>query len=381
MLERLPALVLSERALARRRAGEEMVAMRGVPMLAMPQHVVDVVSRAVPDVFPRDSRGSLTLKNAIARHLQDDFDLVVNPERELLITHGAQHGLSVALRALLQPGEEILIPSPSYFFDGTVRLAGAVPRYVRSEEEEAWCLPLDRLHAAISAGTRAILLCNPNNPTGAVATREELMAVLDLASRHGLYVFADESYERYVHEGPGYVPQMALADLYDRLITVTSLSKNYAFTSWRVGYIHARPDLIDTIHAALEWDAINIGDIPQLAAAAAISGPQEWLDIEFSTFRARRDILLEGVTAAGYTAVVPQAGIFAFVNLSSLGVGGFELENELLTVGLTALSGDRFFGPSTHARLLYGGTESSLAHLNRQLKVLAERHIAQTNRQ
>ncbi|MDF3310871.1 pyridoxal phosphate-dependent aminotransferase [Rhodococcus sp. T2V] len=371
MLERLPALALSERAQVRRRAGQAMVPMRGVPMLPMPPHVVDVVSRAAPDVFPRDSRGSITLKTAIAEHLQEKFDLVVNPERELLVTHGAQHGLSVALRALLVPGDEILIPAPSYFFDGTVRLAGAVPRYVPSAESDGWRLPLDQLEAAISPRVRAILLCNPNNPTGTVPTREELTVVLELARRHNLYVFADESYERYVHEGPGYVPQMSLADGYDRLVTLTSLSKNYAFTSWRVGYIHAKADLIDIIHAALEWDAINIGDIPQLAAAAAISGPQEWLDREFCTFRARRDLLLEGVAAAGLTVATPQAGIFAFVNFSPVGVVGIDLEERLLDVGITALSGDRFFGPGSCARVLYGGTEPSLAQLGRQLKVLA----------
>lgn len=376
MLERLPALALSERAQVRRRAGQEMVPMRGVPMLPMPPHVVDVVSRAAPEVFPRDSRGSITLKTAVAEHLQEKFALAVNPDRELLVTHGAQHGLSVALRALLVPGDEVLIPAPSYFFDGTVRLAGAVPRYVPSAESDGWGLPLDQLKAAISPRTRAILLCNPNNPTGTVPTREELNVVLDLARRHGLYVFADESYERYVHEGPGYVPQMSLVDSYDRLVTLTSLSKNYAFTSWRVGYIHAKADLIDIIHAALEWDAINVGDIPQLAAAAAISGPQDWLDREFSTFRARRDLLLEGVAAAGLTVVTPGAGVFAFVNFSPLGVTGFELEEALLDAGITALSGDSFFGPGSCARVLYGGTAPSLVQLGRQLKVLANRESA-----
>ncbi|RZK82652.1 MAG: pyridoxal phosphate-dependent aminotransferase [Rhodococcus sp. (in: high G+C Gram-positive bacteria)] len=304
MLERLPALALSDRAQVRRRAGQEMVPMRGVPMLPMPPHVVDVVSRATPEVFPRDSRGSLIFKTAVAEHLREEFALAVNPDRELLVTHGAQHGLSVALRALLVPGDEVLIPAPSYFFDGTVRLAGAVPRYVPSVESDGWRLPLDQMEAAISPRT---------------------------------------------------------------------LSKNYAFTSWRVGYIHAKADLIDIIHAALEWDAINIGDIPQLAAAAAISGPQDWLDREFSTFRTRRDLLLEGVTAAGLTVVTPQAGIFAFVNFSPLGVTGVELEESLLDAGITALSGDRFFGPGSCARVLYGGTAPSLVQLGRQLKVLAHR--------
>ena len=160
-------------------------------------------------------------------------------------------------------------------------------------------------------------------------------------------------------------------DRYDRLVTVTSLSKNYAFTSWRVGYVHAKSKLIDVVHAALEWDAINVADVPQLAAAAAISGPQEWLDREFCAFRARRDQLCAAVVAAGFSVVTPTAGIFAFANLSQVGVQGAALEDALLGVGITALSGERFLGPATHARLLYGGDEDGLAHLGRQLMVLA----------
>lgn len=371
MLERLPALVLSERADDARRAGREMVSLRGVPMLPMPPHVVDAVARAAPEVFPRDSRGSMVLKSAVAEHLRANFALDVNPERELLVTYGAQHGLSVVMRALLEPGDEVLIPAPSYFFDGTVRLAGAVPRYVQSAESDSWRLPLGRLAAAITPRTRVILLCNPNNPTGNVPTRDELVATLELANQHGLYVVSDESYERYVHDGPGYVPQMSLVGHYDRLVTLTSLSKNYAFTSWRVGYVHAKPDLVDRIHIALEWDAINVADIPQLAAAAAISGPQDWLDAEFCTFRARRDLLCAAVSAAGFTVVTPAAGVFALVNLSRLGVQAAALEDRLLDVGITALSGHRFLGPGTHSRILYGGSESGLEHLGRQLTMLA----------
>lgn len=372
-VERLPALELSERAQTRRHDGAVVVPMRGVPMLPMPPHVIEAVSRAAGNVFPRVSRGSAELKNVIAEHLQAKFELVVNPDRELLITHGAQHGMSVALRALLTHGDEVLIPAPSYFFDGTVRLAGAIPKYVASREAGNWRLPIAELDAAVGPRTRAIILCNPNNPTGTVPTHEELTAVIAIAERHGLYVFSDESYERYVHEGPGYVPQMSLAHQYDKLVTLTSLSKNYAFTSWRIGYVHARMEHIDRIHSALEWDTINVGDIPQIAASAAISGPQDWLDAEFSTFRTRRDLLLKGVSAAGFTAVAPEAGIFAFVNFAGVYNADFRLEETLLDAGITALSGDRFFGPPHCARVLYGGTEASLIQLSRHLQLLADR--------
>jgi aspartate/methionine/tyrosine aminotransferase len=367
LLERLPALALADHAAAWSRDGLEPVPIRGVPMLPMPSHVVAAATEAATRVFPRQSRGSSSLREAIAHKLKADHALNVDPARELLITHGAQHGMSVALRALLEQGDEVLIPAPTYFFDGMVRLAGAFPRYVPTAPEEGWAVNSRALADTVTPRTRAILLCNPNNPTGNVPTRRELAEVLDLAERHDLYVFSDESYERYVHEGPGYVPLQSLRSDSDRLVTVTSLSKNYAFTSWRIGYVHASARTLGTIHRALEWDSINVGDVPQAAAHAVITGPQDWLDTEFATMRARRDILQSGIEAAGFTAIRPAAGIFTFVNFTEVGRHGEDLEDALLEVGVSAVAGTGFFGPDSHARLLYGADEDDVRRLGDRL--------------
>src|SRR6478735_7201559 len=206
MYERLPTLELWERTAARREAGQDIVPMQGVPMLPMPEHVIKAVSESAGEVFPRATRGRMVLKAAIAEHLN------------------VRYGLT---------------PAPTYFFDALVRMAGAQPRYVHASADEGWALPLEGLEAAITPATRAIILCNPNNPTGYVPSKSELASLLSFAKRHDLYIFSDESYEDYVHDGHGYTPQMTLSEIYDRLITVTSFSKNYAFSSWRVGYIHA----------------------------------------------------------------------------------------------------------------------------------------------
>src|SRR5262249_6128192 len=153
---------------------------------------------------------------------------------ELLITHGAQHGMSIALRALLAPGDEVVVPAPTYFFDGMLRMAGTRPVYVHTQRSSGWDHDPDAIEAAITPATRARLICNPNKPTGYVPTRERLEQLADLAARHGLIMFSDESYERYVWDGPGYVPQMSLRERHRDLVTVTSLSKNYAFTNWRI---------------------------------------------------------------------------------------------------------------------------------------------------
>ncbi|MFI5587277.1 pyridoxal phosphate-dependent aminotransferase [Amycolatopsis sp. NPDC051758] len=366
-MERLPALALTERA-----REWSVVPMPGVPALPMPEHVLEAVREAAARVLPRQTRGWPELRGVVANHLRQEFGLDVDPEHELLVTHGAQHGMSVVLRALLSPGDEVVVPAPTYFFDGMVRMAGARPVYVPSRPERGWATDLDAVRAAVTPATRAILLCNPNNPTGHTPTRQELSEILSLAAEHGLVVLSDESYARYVHSGPGYTPQQSLREVWPELVTVTSLSKNYAFTQWRVGYVHAPRELLDRVHRAFEWDAINVGDVPQAAACAVITGPQDWLDVVYSTFRRRRDLLADAVEAAGLPVVRPDSGIFLFPDFTALGLRGRELEDALLRHGIPGIAGDAFHGPSWHARLLYGGAEADLAELGNRLAVLVK---------
>lgn len=354
MLDRLPALALAERAPGR----PDPVELAGVPVVPMPDHVVEAVRRVAGTPFPRISRGSPTLRAALGSAVHADAD-------ELLITHGAQHGMSVALRALLAAGDEVLVPTPTYFFDGMVRMAGALPVHVPTRAADGWAVDPEALAAAVTPATRALLLCNPNNPTGHTPTREQLGAVVDFAERYGLLVLSDESYERYAHDLP-YVPLQTFRDRHVRLVTVTSLSKNYAFSHWRVGYVHAPVPLLERIHAAFEWDAINVGDIPQVAAEAAVTGPQDWLDRAFAPFRANRDLLVQVLDEADVPVVPPTSGIFALADLGRLG-SGRALEDELLARGIAALAGDAFGGPADHARLLYGGPADGLRELGRRL--------------
>ncbi|OPF71634.1 aspartate aminotransferase [Streptomyces antioxidans] len=366
-LERLPALELADRAPTAPPSHAAAVPFRGVPALPMPEHVVEAVRTAAAEVFPRNSRGSEALRQAIASHLEAAYGLAVDPGRELLITHGAQHGMSVALRALLSPGDDVVVPAPSYFFDGMIRLAGARPVYVPSDESRGWDHVPAAVEAAITPATRALLICNPNNPTGYVPGRERLCQLLAIAARHGLIVLSDESYERYVWDGPGYVPHMLLRDHHPDLVTVTSLSKNYAFSSWRIGYVHAPAHLLEPIHHAFEWDAINVGDVAQAAAHAAMTGPQHWIEEEFATMRARRDILRGGLERAGLASVRPDAGVFVFVDCTPLGFRGRRLERLLLDHGMTAIAGDAFAGPDTHVRMVYGGSAADLEEVGRRL--------------
>ncbi|MGV8873745.1 MAG: pyridoxal phosphate-dependent aminotransferase [Rhodococcus sp. (in: high G+C Gram-positive bacteria)] len=368
---RLAALAFSERVKIRIDRGQDLIPVRGVPVLPMPQYVVDAVRDAAARPHPRATRGTPELREAIADALRTTHSMTVDPESDILVTHGAQHGMSVALRALVAPGESVIVPTPTYFFDGMIRSAGAHPKYVSTSASDGWAIDPMAIRDAVDASTRAIVLCNPNNPTGNTPTAEVLRSVLDIAEQHDLYVLSDESYERYVHSGPGYVPLRSLADsakvATDRVVTVTSLSKNYAFTNWRVGYVHAAAPTSARIHAAFEWDAIDVGSVPQAAAVAVLSGPQEWLEVEFATMKQRRDELVRALARSGVPVETPDAGVFLLADLSASGLSGRELEESLLDHGITALSGDGFHAPAGHVRLLYGADLGSVTALGERV--------------
>ena len=229
----------------------------------LPEHVREAVLAALDEhaVTP-PSRGHLALREAIARSLPAPAD----PEREILVTNGAMHALSLTFRALLEPGDEVIVPTPCYFFGGLIERAGGVFVPVPSWDPEA-------IERAVTPRSRALVLTNPNNPDGHLPSRAEIDELLALASRHGLTVITDEAYERCIHEG-----ELACAWGAPNVILIRSLGKSLAMPAWRIGFVAAEPAVIDACLRELEWDVIRVSHVAQRAATAALEGPQDWLD-------------------------------------------------------------------------------------------------------
>jgi aspartate/methionine/tyrosine aminotransferase len=365
---------VSEQARYAAARGVSIIPTFGSPTLVMPPHVQDAVHDAAGRVFEHDTRGSLELRKVIADNLKNEFGVFADPSSELLITHGAMHGLGVTFRALLEAGDEIIVPAPTFFFDHPIRQTGALPQYVDCLESENWRWDIPRFEKALTPKTRAILVCNPTNPTAYVPSRDEVKALLDWAAANNLTVIADEAYARYVYDDAVFTPQMSFRDRYDKLVTVTSLTKNYGFSNWRVGYVHAPEPLLSKIHRQFEWDTLDVGPVPQAAAAAAISGPQEWVTSVLSRYEGNRDRLLWGLDQAGLKAVKPVGGPFAFVDFAALGLHSEALEAELLSHGIAAVAGDAFMGPDTFARIMFGGSDEALTALTTALmKIMSHR--------
>ncbi|MBS1881756.1 MAG: pyridoxal phosphate-dependent aminotransferase [Actinobacteria bacterium] len=362
------AMDTRDRALQSERDGVPILPLVGAPILPMPDHVRQAVADGLEQPDPRDTRGLLSLRQAIAAEWAAEHGLEVDPERRLLITHGAMQGLSLVLRTVLGRGDEVIVPTPTFFFDGPIEEAGATPVFVPAREADGWALDLEAIAAAVTPRSRAVIVCNPSNPTGNLPDRATLEALLDLAARHGLLVISDDSWRHFVYDGHRHQPLEALAERWPHLVTVMSLSKYYALSSWRVGYVLAPPPIVDAIHRRFQWEQAWCGIYSQRAAAAALSGPREWLDRSLAGYQAKRDLVCDGIAAAGLaTPARPAAGAFLLVDCSRLGEAPEAIDRVLLRQGIATVRGADMHGPATHVRFVYGADGAVLDELIRGL--------------
>lgn len=337
--------IAAERALA----GRDMLPLKGSVAAPLPPHVRAAIVEALDEhaVTP-PSRGNAELREAIARSLPAPAD----PEREILVTNGAMHALNLAFRALLEVGDEVIVPTPCYFFQGVIERAGGRFVPVPSKDAEA-------LERAVTPKTRALVITNPNNPDGHVYSRAEIDDLLALAERNGLTVVTDEAYERCIHEG-----ELASAWGAPNVILVRSLGKSLAMPAWRIGFVAGPPAVIDGCLRELGWDVIRVSHLAQRAATAALEGPQGWLDDVAAGYRRDRDAAHAVVAAHPVlSAPLPAATPFLWLDL------GGRPSADLLAAGIAVVDGSAFGAPG-HARLPFAGSEAAGSTLEEQLDTL-----------
>jgi aspartate/methionine/tyrosine aminotransferase len=338
MSERIGSLWVEERYAGR------LLPLHGTAALPLPPHVREAAVAALADYGRTSpSRGLPELREAIAwLHGRD-------PETDVLVTAGAQHALSLAFRALLRPGDEAIVPSPAYFFGGPIGAAGGRAVYVPTRADDGWRWDLGAIERAVGPRTRALIACNPGNPTGYLPSADEVAALAALAERHGLAVVADEAYERYVYDGRRITSFPKAAGV----VVVRSIGKSFGLPAWRLGYLVAEARVVTAAMRALEVDCIRCPYVGQRVALAALAGPQDWVAAVAPEYERNRDAALAAVEAAGLAAVRPMAGPFLLVDLRGVG------EEELLEAGIPAVPG-RFFGAPGYARVPFGGDVAAL---------------------
>jgi aspartate/methionine/tyrosine aminotransferase len=280
------------------------------------------ISLANGETFYTYQRGIPELRETIARYMTSVYGAAPgggahDPER-FFVTVGGMHALQIATRLIAGPGDEILLPTPAWpNFDGAIALAGARSVHVPMISGDRWGLDIDRLSAAITPRTRAIIVNSPGNPTGFTATLAELAAILDLSRRHGLWIVADEIYGRLVYDGARAPSFHDVMDADDRVLFLQTLSKNWAMTGWRIGWLEAPQALGPVIENLVQYTTSGVPVFIQRAAIAAIEGGESFLADQLGRMRTSRDIMCNGLAATGRVRFAqPEAAFYLFCSVA-----------------------------------------------------------------
>jgi aspartate aminotransferase len=316
-------LAVDAKAKALREAGEPVIGFgAGEPDFPTPDHIVEAAAAACRD--PRmhkytPAAGLPELREAIAAKTARDSGYEVEAA-QVLVTNGGKHAVFNAFLTLLDPGDEVLLPAPYWTtYPEPIRLAGAVPVVLRTDESTGFRVTVDQLDAAVTDRTKALLFVSPSNPTGAVYPREEVEAIGRWAAERGLWVVTDEIYEHLVygdhefHSLPALVPEVA-----DRCIVLNGVAKTYAMTGWRVGWMIGPPDVVRAATNLQSHATSNVSNVAQAAALAAVTGDLSAVAEMRAAFERRGRTMHQMLSAIPDVAILePQGAFYGFPNLSA----------------------------------------------------------------
>ena len=319
---------------------------RGDPDLPTPPHIVEAANRAMRAGLSdaTDVKGMPRLREAIAEHMRAVNGLALDADN-VMVTTGGQEGLFLAVQAVINPGDEILVPDPRYSsYDDAIKRAGGRMVMVPTTRDDAFNLEAEAVEAAISPASKALLIVTPSNPTAGIVTEDRLRAIAEVSMRHNLIVIVDEIYGKVVyppwrHFSIGSLPGMA-----ERTITLDAFSKAYAMTGWRCGYAAAPTDVIDAMARIKQVTTGPVATVSQWAGLAAITGPQDCVDEYLDIYIERRKVLLRGLDRMGFAYGEPRGGLFVWADSSSTGIHAAELSYLLLKEGRVLIFPGTAFG-------------------------------------
>jgi aminotransferase len=324
---------------------------QGFPDFAAPEDIKRVAMQAIADDINQYAItwGAKDFRQAIAAKTKWHLGLEIDPETEITVTCGSTEGMIVAMMATVDPGEEVVIFEPFYEnYAPDAILSDAHPRYVPLRAPD-WTFDRDELRAAFNEKTRAIIVCNPNNPTGKVFTRAEMEFIASLCQEFDALCFTDEIYEHILYPVAGkevqHISMAQLPGMRERTVIVNSMSKTYSVTGWRVGYCIASPDITSGIRKVHDFLTVGAAAPLQTAGAYALSLPAAYYDQLQSDYRARRDLLLPELEQAGFSVFVPDGAYYTMTDISAFGFSNdVEFTRHLIReVGVACVPGSSFY--------------------------------------
>lgn len=291
------------------------------------------------------NRGLLELREEICRLQKRNFDLDYDPKTNVLVTVGVSEALDIAMRTILAPGDEILIPEPCYVsYKACATLAGGVPVPVPAKAENDFRITPADLEPHISPKTKALLIGYPNNPTGAILSKEDLEAIARFALEHDLIVISDEIYGDLTYGDTKHVCFAGLPEMQDRTILLNGFSKAYAMTGWRIGYALANPDLISAMTKIHQYTMLCAPITAQMAAVEALRHGEKYMKKMVAEYDKRRRLIYDGLQKAGLKCFEPKGAFYIFPDITPTGLSSEEFAEKILMQEHVALVPGNAFG-------------------------------------
>lgn len=348
----------------------------GEPDFITPEHIRQAGVRSIQEGHTRytSNYGLLELREEIAAMLQRRYGLVYDPRTQILVTVGVSEGVDLAMRTILDPGDEVIAPDPGYVaYEADIIFAGGVPVPVPTYAQYDFGIRAAEIAAAITPQTKMILLGNPNNPTGAIIPRAELEGIAQLAVEHDLVVAVDEVYSRLVYSTE-HVSIAALPGMQERTILLDGFSKAYAMTGWRIGYVAAPPRVLEAMLKVHQYTIMCAGTAAQEAALEALRHGEDDVKAMHDDYERRGRMFVAGLNRIGLPACEPKGAFYAFPYIGGTGMSDEEFAEKLLFEEKVAVVPGSSFGAAGQGYVrcayctAYNQLEEALVRIERFVK-------------
>ena len=359
------AFEAAARARALEAQGRHIVHLEiGEPDFDTPQNIRDAAKRALDEGWTHygPPLGQPKLREAIAQESKRFRGIDVDPAN-VVVTPGAKPIMYYAILALIEPGDEVVYPDPGFpIYESMTRFTGGTPVPYALREENDFRFDPDELRSLVTPKTKLIIFNSPHNPTGGVLTREDVEAIADIARERDITVLADEIYGRGIFEGE-HVSIATLPGMMERTIILDGFSKAWAMTGWRLGFAILPPALVDPFSKLIINSVSCTSSFEQMAAVEALNGPQDKVLEMVEEFRARREIIVDGLNAIpGFRCRMPHGAFYVFPNVAGTGMNGSEMADKLLYDGGVCVLSGTAFGQvgKDHVRISYANSRDNL---------------------
>ncbi len=352
----------------------------GEPDYATPWHICEAAISSLEKGYTMytSNSGMPELRQELARYLKNNYNLEYDPDSELLITVGVSEALDLAMRAILDPGDEVIMPDPCYVsYNPCVVLAGGIPIMVPSNQENNFEISAADIEARVTRQTKAILIGYPANPTGAVMTRDKLVEIAEVAQRHHLLVISDEIYAKLVY-GVEHTCLATLPEMKESTILLGGFSKTYAMTGWRIGYAAAPREIIAAMTKIHQYTIMCAPTMAQVAAIEALKSGEDSATEMVEEYNRRRLIIVKGLNDIGLPCFEPRGAFYAFPSIKGTGMTSEEFAENLLIEEKVAVVPGSAFGQcgEGYVRCCYATSLAEIEEALSRMKRFVAKHQA-----